>query len=96
MIPSIHTQRLVLVAATLEHIVTELEDPSRLGPLIGARVPEGWPGEYDRDVHRVVAETDASNSASQRVLERNGFARAGRGREATSVRYEKARPSSNE
>jgi len=50
MIPNVRTQRLVLVAATLEHIVTELADPSRLGPLLGARVPGGWPpGEYDRD-----------------------------------------------
>lgn len=173
MIPSIRTRRLVLVAATLEHIVTELEDPSGLGPLLGARVPGGWPpGEYDRgaieyfrsrleedpvryagwlswyvmtseppgalpalvagagfmgppedgavvigysvvaearglgygteivealtgrafavgDVHRVVAETDASNVASRRVLERNGFARVGTGRDRTSIRYEK-------
>ena len=170
----------MLVAATLEHIVTELEDPSRLGPLLGARVPRGWPpGEYDRDameffrsrlqedparytgwlswyvmtsepagalptlvagagfmgppedgaveigysvvaeargsgygteivealtrrafevegMHRVVAETDASNAASQRVLERNGFKRAGTGRKSTSVRYEKTRGSASE
>ena len=169
----------MLVAATLEHVVTELEHPGRLGSLLGARVPGGWPpGEYDRDameffrsrlqedparyagwlswyvmtsepagtpptlvagagfmgppkdgavevgysvvdeargfgyateivealtrrafefddVRRVVAETDASNAASQRVLERNGFARAGTGREATSVRYERTRDSSS-
>jgi RimJ/RimL family protein N-acetyltransferase len=176
-IPNVRTQRLVLVAATLEHIVAELKDPGRLGPLLGARVTEGWPpGEYDRAammsfrsrlredppryagwlswyvmtaeaagtqptlvaaagfmgppengaveigysvipearslgyateivealtrrafeveaVHRVVAETDASNASSQRVLERNGFVRVGAGRETTSVRYEKTRSS---
>lgn len=180
MIPNVRTRRLVLVAAMREHIVTELEDPGGLGPLLGARVPEGWPpGEYDRgamaffrsrleedpdrcagwlswyvmtseppgtlptlvagagfmgppedgaveigysvvaearglgygteivealtrqafhaeDVHRVVAETDASNVASRRVLERNGFTRVGTGRDGTRIRYEKTRGSSFE
>ena len=168
----IETQRLTLIPTTLEHIRTELEDPGRLGALLGVRVPEGWPpGEYDRDameffrsllesdpqryegwlgwyvvthdvppvlvagagflgppedgaveigysvveeargagyateivgallrrafesdlVQRVVAETDASNEASQRVLERNGFTPAGAGRDAVTLRFEKVR-----
>jgi RimJ/RimL family protein N-acetyltransferase len=172
---SIETLRLKLVSMTLEHVRTELEESSRLGALLGARIPEGWPpGEYDRDameffrsrlesdarryggwlawyvmtraatptlvagagymgppedetveigysvvaeargagfateivealvrhafesdaVQRVVAETIATNAASQRVLERNGFKRTGVGRDADHVRFEKLRPSS--
>jgi RimJ/RimL family protein N-acetyltransferase len=46
----LETQRLTLIPQTLEHLRTELEEPSRLGAMLGARVPEGWPpGEYDRD-----------------------------------------------
>ncbi|HEV8224513.1 MAG TPA: GNAT family protein [Rubrobacteraceae bacterium] len=168
----IETQRLTLIPTTLEHIRTELEEPGRLGALLGVRVPEGWPpGEYDRDameffrsllesdaqryegwlgwyvvthdappmlvagagflgppedgtveigysvvaeargagyateivgalvrrafesdlVQRVVAETNATNEASQRVLERNGFTPAGPGRDAASVRFQKVK-----
>ena len=171
----IETLRLKLVPMTLEHVRTELEEPSRLGALLGTRVPQGWPpGEYDRDamvffrsriesdarrydgwlawyvmtresapelvagagymgppedgtveigysvvaeargagfateivealvrhafesdaVQRVVAETTATNAASQRVLERNGFTRTGAGRDADHVRFQKLRPSS--
>jgi ribosomal-protein-alanine N-acetyltransferase len=44
----IRTARLDLIAATLEHVQTELTAPDRLGNLLGAVVPEGWPaGEYD-------------------------------------------------
>lgn len=44
----IQTVRLDLIAATLEHVQTELTAPDRLGSLLGAVVPEGWPaGEYD-------------------------------------------------
>ena len=44
----IHTARMVLVAATLEHVEAELA--GRLGELLGIDVPPGWPpGEYDRD-----------------------------------------------
>jgi len=167
----IETQRLTLIPQTLEHLRIELEEPSRLGALLGARVPEGWPpGEYDRDameffrsklesdpqlydgwlgwyvvtrdvtptliagagfmgppedgaveigysvvaeargagyateivgalvrrafesdsVQRVVAETAATNEASQRVLERNGFTPEGPGR-AANLRFQKSR-----
>jgi RimJ/RimL family protein N-acetyltransferase len=169
---TIETQRLTLIPQTLEHLRTELEEPNRLGALLGARVPEGWPpGEYDRDameffrsklesdpqrydgwlgwyvvtrdatptliagagfmgppedgtveigysvveeargagyateivgalvrrafesglVQLVVAETDGTNEASQRVLERNGFTPAGSGRDEASLRFEKVR-----
>jgi len=42
-------------------------------------------------VRRIVAETTASNEASQRVLERNGFVATGAGRDAASVRFQKLR-----
>ncbi len=46
----IHTPRLDLVATTLDHLRVELEAPERLGALLGAVVPPGWPpGLYDRD-----------------------------------------------
>ena len=39
-----------MIAATLEHIVTELESPEQLSTLLDARVSSAWPtGEYDRD-----------------------------------------------
>lgn len=44
------TQRLLLIAVTLEHIRTELESPQRLSVLLAAQVSSAWPtGEYDRD-----------------------------------------------
>jgi ribosomal-protein-alanine N-acetyltransferase len=46
----LRTPRLDLIAATLAHVEAELDTPSRLGSLLGAEVPDGWPpGEYDRD-----------------------------------------------
>jgi RimJ/RimL family protein N-acetyltransferase len=44
------TNRLELVAATLDHICAELEAPERLASLLNAQVEPGWPpGEYDRN-----------------------------------------------
>jgi RimJ/RimL family protein N-acetyltransferase len=44
------TQRLTMIAATLEHVRVELESPERLSVLLDARVSSAWPtGEYDRD-----------------------------------------------
>jgi [ribosomal protein S5]-alanine N-acetyltransferase len=44
------TDRLVLVAATPDHLRAELESPSKLGFLLNAGVPADWPpGEYDRN-----------------------------------------------
>lgn len=41
---------LSLVAATLLHILTELETPDQLSVLLNATVSSAWPtGEYDRD-----------------------------------------------
>ena len=43
------TTRLVLVAATLEHVEAELRGRDALQALLGADVPDAWPpGEYDR------------------------------------------------
>jgi len=44
------TNRLELVAATLDHVCAELETAERLASLLRAHVEPGWPpGEYDRD-----------------------------------------------
>ena len=53
----LRTPRLDLIAATLAHVEAELEASSRLGSLLGAEVPEGWPpGEYDRDAQEFFRE----------------------------------------
>ncbi|MBV9079957.1 MAG: GNAT family N-acetyltransferase, partial [Elusimicrobia bacterium] len=39
----ISTRRLDLVAATLEHLVAEVDDRGRLGRMLGASVPADWP-----------------------------------------------------
>jgi len=45
----IQTARLDLVAATIEHLDAELENPQRLATLLGAEIPPSWPpGEYNR------------------------------------------------
>lgn len=44
------TRRLTLVAATAEHLLTEIASPEQLGELLQAVVPAGWPpGEYDTE-----------------------------------------------
>ncbi len=44
------TNRLELIAATLDHVCAELETAERLASLLKAHVEPGWPpGEYDRD-----------------------------------------------
>jgi ribosomal-protein-alanine N-acetyltransferase len=46
----LRTARLDLVVTTAQHLRVELETPERLGELLGAEVPAGWPpGLYDRD-----------------------------------------------
>ena len=43
------TNRLDLVAATLDHVLAELESNARLAALLIAKVDSAWPpGEYDR------------------------------------------------
>jgi ribosomal-protein-alanine N-acetyltransferase len=38
-----------MVAATFDHVCAELNDPQRLGCLLGARIERDWPpGQYDR------------------------------------------------
>jgi [ribosomal protein S5]-alanine N-acetyltransferase len=45
----IHTDRLDLVAATVEHLQAEIESSAQLGRLLNATIPDDWPpGEYDR------------------------------------------------
>lgn len=45
----IRTERLELVAATLDHIEADMASPEELGRLLGAAIPPSWPpGEYDR------------------------------------------------
>ncbi len=47
---TLHTPRLEMIAATLDHLEAELLGPGHLDPLLDARVPGDWPpGEYDRD-----------------------------------------------
>jgi ribosomal-protein-alanine N-acetyltransferase len=62
---SLRTARLDLVAATIDHLAAELEDPQRFANLIGAVVLPSWPpGEYDRHAityfHDRLAETGAA------------------------------------
>ncbi len=46
----ISTDRMELIAATLEHVSAELESLERLASTLGAVVAADWPpGEYDRD-----------------------------------------------
>jgi [ribosomal protein S5]-alanine N-acetyltransferase len=46
----LQTERLDLIAATLQHIEAELALPNRLASVLNASVPATWPcGEYDRD-----------------------------------------------
>lgn len=46
----ITTDRLDLIAATLEHLDAELESPNHLASLLNTVVEDGWPpGEYNRD-----------------------------------------------
>jgi RimJ/RimL family protein N-acetyltransferase len=49
------TRRLRLLAATCASVKAELEDPVRLGVLIDACVPPGWPPETLRDARPVFA-----------------------------------------
>jgi [ribosomal protein S5]-alanine N-acetyltransferase len=46
----IESKHLTLIAATLEHVRTELEAPEKLSGLLNAVISKAWPtGEYDRD-----------------------------------------------
>jgi [ribosomal protein S5]-alanine N-acetyltransferase len=46
----IRTDRLDLIAATIDHLQAELDAPDLLSGLLEAEVPAGWPpGVYDRD-----------------------------------------------
>jgi len=46
----LYTNRLELIATTLEHIMAELESPQCLASMLNVCVEDGWPpGEYDRN-----------------------------------------------
>jgi len=50
---ALKTPRLLLVAATPAWIEAELESTGRLGDVLGAVAPDGWPPEHhDRDTLR--------------------------------------------
>jgi len=56
-IKSYHTERLVLIAATLEHINAELNDINLFASLINAEVSMEWPpGEYDKNAQEYFRE----------------------------------------
>jgi RimJ/RimL family protein N-acetyltransferase len=47
------TNRLILIAATVDHLRAELVSPGQLGILLETEVPEGWPpGEYDEGAQK--------------------------------------------
>lgn len=51
------TNRLVLIAATPDHLRAELVSPEQLGNLLETEVPQGWPpGEYDEGAQRFFLE----------------------------------------
>lgn len=51
------TERLELLGGTLELARADLEDRGRLGQLLGARVPESWPPEFnDSETQRFTVE----------------------------------------
>jgi ribosomal-protein-alanine N-acetyltransferase len=48
--PILETQRLRLIPATIASLQAEIEQPNRLGEVLGVHVPENWPPDlYDRD-----------------------------------------------
>jgi ribosomal-protein-alanine N-acetyltransferase len=56
-IPKLETTRLDLIPTTLEHLRVELESPERLGEVLQAVVPAGWPpGLYDHGAMRYFQE----------------------------------------
>jgi ribosomal-protein-alanine N-acetyltransferase len=61
----LQTARLDLVAATVDHLAAELENPQRFADLIGAVVLPSWPpGEYDRHAISYFYERLVEGSAS--------------------------------
>lgn len=46
---TLSTDRLLLIAATFDHLCAEIEAPAKLASMLGIDVPSTWPpGEYDR------------------------------------------------
>ena len=84
--PIIRTERLDLVAATSAHLEAELASPARLGALLGADVPDGWPpGEYDRPAVEFFLARLTENPAAEGWYGWYAIERAADGRPATLV-----------
>jgi ribosomal-protein-alanine N-acetyltransferase len=82
----IRTGRLDLVAATSAHLEAELVSPARLGSLLGANVPEGWPpGEYDRPAVEFFLARLTENPGAEGWYGWYAIERAADGRPATLV-----------
>ncbi len=80
----IRTERLDLVAASIDYLDAELESPLRLAALLGARVPEGWPpGEYDRPAIEFFRARLAENPEAVGWYGWYAVERGGEGRPAT-------------
>lgn len=59
------TDRLDLIAATLDHVCAELAAPERLAAMLNATVEPGWPpGEYDRGAQEYFRERLQAGGAS--------------------------------
>ena len=62
----LRTGRLVLVALTPELARTALEDRPKLGLLLGARVPETWPGaDFARMLPRIAQGVEAASPGAE-------------------------------
>ena len=63
---TLRTDRLELVATTLEHIEAEMENAPSLGRLLRVAIPSSWPpGEYDRHALEFFRDQLRAGGASQ-------------------------------
>jgi [ribosomal protein S5]-alanine N-acetyltransferase len=80
------TRRMTVVASTLAMLEAELDSAERLGSLLGAAVPAGWPpGEYDRGAIAFFRERLIEAPAAIGWLGWHALLRAEGGRRATLV-----------
>ena len=63
---ALRTERLVLVALTPELARAALEDRAKLGRMIGAQVPESWPGaDFARMLPRLAEGVEQTSSGAE-------------------------------
>jgi ribosomal-protein-alanine N-acetyltransferase len=63
---ALRTERLVLVALTPELALAALEDRAKLGRMIGAQVPESWPGaDFARMLPRLAEGVEQTSSGAE-------------------------------